>query len=361
MTASTLKRLVFALGSLLACSPGIALGSNDQVVVDCSRGRSIQDALGKKNPDRPLTVVIRGVCTENVMLTRDDVTFVGEPGGTVQGTITIAGARRARVQTLTVTGPGDGVFATDNAGVTIEDSFLDRNGTDGLHVRNGAHATVRRTSLSQNGQEALPDRGRGIQATHGGSVDAEDNTISDNRSDGVGVYNNSYARLIRNTIERNGAAAAGDAGVQLGRSRARTGGNIIRSNTGAAALSVGNNSDYRAGTGLNAATFPDNEFPFDIIEHPVGPNLFAIDVNNASFGDFRQVDITGSVSVGAMSMVQVRGDDVPPSQRCSTITVSPGGSIGVNSRGLLRLRFTRVTPAIPPNPNIEVQSVCPLP
>ena len=112
---------------------------------------------------------------------------------------------------------------------------------------------------------------------------------------------------------------------------------------------------------MNAVNFPDNEFPFDIIEHPVGPNLLAIDLFNASFGDFRQVDIVGSISVGAMSMMQVRGDDVPPDLRCSTINVPAGGSIGVNSRGLLRLRFTRVTPAIPPNPNIEVQSVCPPP
>jgi hypothetical protein len=357
------NRLVFLLGSLLACSPGIALGHGHSGanVVDCARGESIQRHIDRRNPDHALTLIIRGTCAENVTISRDDVTLVGE-GGTVNGTISIVGARRVLIRTLAVSSPtGAGISGTGNAAFTVEDSSLERNATDGVTVRNGAHATLRRNRLADNGVAGLPDTGRGIHATHGGSVDAEDNTIIDNLSDGVGVYNNSYARLVRNTIERNGRAAAGDAGVQLGRSRVRAGGNIIRNNTGAAALAVGNNSDYRTGTGLNAVNFPDNEFPFDIIEHPVGPNLFAIDVNNASFGDFRQVDITGSVSAGAMSMVQVRGDDVPPNLRCSTINVPAGGSIGVNSRGLLRLRFTRVTPAIPPNPNIEVQSVCPLP
>lgn len=358
MIAAAKQRLVFTLAFLFAALPGVALADRDSVIVDCARGRSIQDALGKKNPDRPLTVVIRGACAEDVKVTRDDVTLVGEGGGTVNGTISIAGARRVLIQMLTVSSPtGAGISGTDNAAFTVEDSTITRNATEGVLVRNGAHATLRRNRLADNGVAGLPDTGRGIQATHGGSVDAEENTVIGNRSDGVGVYNDSYARLVRNTIEGNGRATAGDAGVQLGRSRARAGGNIIQNNTGAAAVTVGNNSDYRTGTGVNAVNFPDNEFPFETIQHPVG---LAIDVNNASFGDFRQVNIVGSISVGAMSMVQVRGDDVLPNQVCSTIDLD-GGSIGVNSRGLLRLRFTRVTPAIPPNPNIEVQSVCPPP
>lgn len=345
MIAAAKQRLVFVLGFLFASLPGIALADRDSVIVDCTRGRSIQDALGKKNPDRPLEVVIRGACAENVTVTRDDVTLAGE-GGTVNGTISIAGARRVLIQTLTVSSPtGAGISGTDNAAFTVEDSTIARNATEGVLVRSGAHATLRRNRLADNGVAGLPDTGRGILATHGGSVDAEDNTIVDNRSDGVGVYNNGYARLVRNTIERNGRVAAGDAGVQLGRSRARAGGNVIRNNTGAAALTVGNHSDYRIGTGLNAVNFPDNEFPFEIIEHPVGPNLLAIDVNNASFGDFRQVDIVGSISVGSQSMLQVRGDDVGPNLRCSTITVPIGGFFSVSGRnGLLRLRFTNVTP-----------------
>ena len=362
MIAAAKQRRFFLFAFLFASLPAIALADSDSVTVDCASGWSIQNAVGMKNPDRPLTVVIRGACSQDITLTRDDVTLVGE-GGTLNGTINIVGARRVLIRDLTVSSPtGPGIFGTENAAFTVQDSVLERNGTDGVLVRNGAQATLRRNRLADNGRAGIPDTGRGIQATHGGSVDAEDNTIVDNRSDGVGVYNDSYARLVRNTIERNGRAAVGDAGVQLGRSRVRGGGNIIRNNTGSAALTVGNHSDYRTGTGLNA-DLPDNEFVFEQIQHPVGAGLVAIDVNNASFGDLRQVNIVGSISVGDHSMVQVRGDQVGPTQ-CSTVD-STGGFISVSGRfGLLRLRATSITPG-PINVNVpfglldNVVVVCP--
>jgi hypothetical protein len=110
MTAQAKQRLVFVLGFLFAAFSGIALADRDTVIVDCARGRGIQDALGKKNPDRPLEVVIRGACAENITVTRDDVTLVGE-GGTVNGTISIVGARRVLIRSLMVSSPtGAGIF-----------------------------------------------------------------------------------------------------------------------------------------------------------------------------------------------------------------------------------------------------------
>jgi hypothetical protein len=150
---------------------------------------------------------------------------------------------------------------------------------------------------------------------------------------------------VQNTIEGNGRIAAEEAGVQVNRSVVRAHGNIIRNNTGRSAVNAVNFGEYRTGSGLNAADFPDNEFAFEIIEHPVGPGLLAIDVNNMSYGDFRQVHVVGSVSVGPQSMLHVRGDDILPTQVCSTVTVPPGGFFQVSGRnGLLRIRFTNVTP-----------------
>jgi len=163
MTASAKQRLTFLLGFLFASLPGIALADSDSVIVDCARGRSIQDALGKKNPDRPLTVVIRGACNGDVTVTRDDVTLVGE-GAAVNGTISIVGARRVLIQTLTVSSPnGAGISGTDNAAFTVEDSTIVRNATEGVMVRNGAHATLRRNRLADNGVAGLPDTGHRAQ------------------------------------------------------------------------------------------------------------------------------------------------------------------------------------------------------
>lgn len=353
------KRPILLLASVLFCAPGIAFADAETKVVDCASGDSIQRPIDKRNPDKSLTLLIRGVCTENVTVNRDDVSLVGE-GGTVNGNINILGARRVVIRALTVTNPtGAGISATDNAAVTVEDSTLERNGTEGIIVRNGAHATILRNSLSNNGQAGVPDTGRGIDVRHSGSVDARNNTILNNRSDGVGVFNNAYARLTENTIEGNGNLVAGEAGVQVNRGRVRANGNIIRNNTGSAAIIVVNHSDYRTGTGVNAAIFPDNEFAFERIEHAVGPGMVALDINQGSYGDFRQVHIVGSISVGAQTMMQVRGDEVLPNLLCSTINLA-GGFISVNNRNsVLRLRFTRVTPGVPPSPFIDVINPCP--
>lgn len=365
MAAPATTRLAFVFG-FLACSPGIALGDSDTRTVDCARG-DIQRELAKKNPDRPLTVVVSGICAGDVSIMRDDVTLLGD-GGTVLGTINIVGAQRVLIKALTVSSPaGAGVAATQNASFTVEDSTLERNGTEAIAVSRGAHGTIRRNLLANNGQAGVPDTGRGIDVRHGGAVDASNNTIVSNRSDGVGVFNGSYARLVQNTIEGNGRLSAGESGIQVNRSRVRSNGNVIRNNTGISAVAVVNHSTYRTGTGLNAVDFPDNEFAFERIEHAVGGGRLAIDVNNASYGDFRQVHVVGSVAVGRQSMLQVRGDDVTPNLQCSTITVPPGGGpIQVSGRnGLLRLQFVNVTPPVfsigTPNGQLDGSPVCVVP
>jgi hypothetical protein len=345
------KRLLSLLGSVLVCAPGVAFSDNDTRLVDCTKGHSIQKAIDKRNPERSLTLVIRGACNENVTVDRDDLALVGErPMGadSVLGTISIPGSRRVLIRNLTVSSPsGAGVEGTDNAAFAVEDSFLVRNATEGLAVRSNAFATVKRSHLDENGQAAPPDSGRGIDARNGGAVDASDSTIANNRSDGVGAFNNAYVRLSRNTIEGNGRRDAGEAGIQVNRSRVRGQSNTIRNNTGISGLIIVNHADYRTGTGLSALDFPDNDGPFEQIQHPSGVHngqqLLAIDVNNASFGDFRQVTIVGTVSAGDHSYVQVRGDQVG-GLTCSSIE----GNVQVSGRhGLLRLRGVKTTPPVP--------------
>jgi hypothetical protein len=358
-----MQRLALLSASVLVCAPGVASAADPITkLVDCSRGDTIQRQIDRRNPDRELQLTIRGTCTENVTIDRDDLTLIGD-GGTVIGTISVPGSRRVLIRTLTVSSPtGPGIFASDNAGITVEDSSIVRNGTEGVLVRGGAHVNLRRNRLAENGLAAGPDSGRGIHAIHNGSVDASDNTIVNNRSDGVGIFNGSYARLAQNTIEGNGRFAAGEAGVQVNRSIVRANGNVIRNNTGYAAINAVNLGEYRTGSGLNAVDFPDNEFPFEIIEHPVGPGMFTIDVNNMSYGDFRQVHVVGTVNVGAQSMLNLRGDDIGPAQVCSTVNLN-GGFFSINGRnGLARLRFVNVTPPAigigGPNGQLDGTPVC---
>ena len=121
------KRLMSLLGSVMVCVPGVSFADNDTRIVDCTRGQSIQKAIDKRNPERSLTLMIRGTCNENVTVDRDDLALVGEAGATVNGTITIPGSRRVLIRSLKVSSPtGAGVEGTDNAAFTIDDSFLER-------------------------------------------------------------------------------------------------------------------------------------------------------------------------------------------------------------------------------------------
>jgi parallel beta-helix repeat protein len=342
MSAPVLNRLFFVLGALFLGSPGIAV-ADDVKLIDCA-GASLAREVVLPPGDRPITIIIRGTCAHDVMVKRDDVTLVGEvPTATVAGTITILGARRVLIRGLRVSGsPGVGILGTDNASFAVEDSSVEGNGLDGIVVRNGAHAKITGSTIAGNGVAQPKDAGRGIHVVHSASAEVRNNTVSDNRSDGVGVYNNSYVLLIQNTIERNGREEAGEAGVVASRARIRAHGNTIRNNTGFAAIDVLQGGFYRTGTGVGV-DFPDNEFPFEQIEHRVGPGLWAIEVTNSSYGDFRQVHIKGSVIAGDHTMVQIRGDQAGIDQPCSTVDTAGGSFIVSGNFGLLRLRQVRVT------------------
>ncbi len=62
---------------------------------------------------------------------------------------------------------------------------------------------------------------------------------------------------------------------------------------------------YRTGSFINP-TQPDNDGDFETIS--VGGGDFAVDIGQMSFIDLRQVLVTGNVSVGRNSMLQIRGD-----------------------------------------------------
>ncbi len=356
---------MLSLGMLLTIGVLIA-GADDKVrtvEVDCTKGKTIAKALERGNEDKPLVVIVQGICNENVVIDRDDVTIVADAeGGTVSGTITILGARRVVIKGLTVTGSGAGVVGTDNAAFTVEDSVLDRNDTDGIVVNNGAHATITRNTITNNGQASLPDSGRGIYVNDGGTAEITKNTIEDNRSDGVGVYNGAYARVEQNVVQRNGRPLPfGEAGIQLNRARVRTNGNIIKDN-GYAAVEVYNSSDYRTGSALDPQ-IPDNLVSFEQIEG-VGIGKVAVDLGQASFVDLRQVNVKGSVLIGDHSMLQVRGDNFGPNLQCSTIDTAGGVFRVVGFNGLARLRTVNITPpgsvvVLGPNGQIDGGIACP--
>ena len=161
--------------------PGVPV-END-ITVDCNLGQTISSAL-ESIPGRPLIITVRGICNENIILTRDDVTLKADAnaGGGIFGpdqnkdAILIKGSR-AVLTGMDISGGYNAVRVTGDAtikGCTLHNAFV-----------------------------------RGVWVFHGGRALLDNNTIKKNQRQGVFVEG-SQATLLNNTITENGSA-----GVQV--------------------------------------------------------------------------------------------------------------------------------------------------
>jgi hypothetical protein len=133
------------------------------VVVDCTKGESINQALTKSPAVRNLTIEISGLCTENVVVTRDHVTLHGtNPANDgIQADLNeeftdvalwVRGAELVTVENLKLTGGFSGLLAT-NTGLTnthLINCRLENNHAYGTQLEN-ALVQADDTTLSTNG------------------------------------------------------------------------------------------------------------------------------------------------------------------------------------------------------------------
>lgn len=331
------------------------------VNVNCP-GQSIQGILNLAPAAvKGLTLNINGTCTENVLIKLNNVTLNGLASATVNGTITVDGAKRVIVQNLRVTGTGDGVVVTRNGSATVQNSVIRFNDDNGIFVTHGAQADILNNLIRKNGQNVSgPDLGYGIQVNHGGNVNASNNSINDNLSYGVGVLDGATALLESNTIMRNGRLEFFETGVGVYRARVRANGNTYLDNA-YAAIEVYNDAGYRTGKSLGSGGGGDDN-PFGFENITAGTGQIAISMGRSSYVDLRQVIVQGTIEMGSDSMLLVRGDDIEPNTQCSE--VDDITAFAVNSSIELN-KYTRVNGVITFDPNqgnrVASNSGCPLP
>jgi hypothetical protein len=133
------------------------------VAVDCTKGESINAALTKNPGVRNLTVEITGMCTENVVVTRDHVTLHGtNPANDgIQADLSdeitdvalwVRGAELVTVENLKLTGGFSGLLAS-NTGLTnthLVNCRLEGNSAYGAQLEN-ALVQADDTTFSTNG------------------------------------------------------------------------------------------------------------------------------------------------------------------------------------------------------------------
>jgi hypothetical protein len=117
--------LLFVFGGITAAAQTTAT-----VHVDCTKGESIKKALEQHKTARSLIVEIEGMCTENVIVTRDRVTFRGtNPStdgiqaetnvGQIDAALWVRGAHEVTIENLKLTGGFAGLLATEASTVDL--------------------------------------------------------------------------------------------------------------------------------------------------------------------------------------------------------------------------------------------------
>ncbi len=223
--SSTIRMVAIAAASLLGGLPAYGQPTNTQVfTVDCARGQTIAKALELGDSRKPMLVVVRGTCNENVAVTRDDVTLKGDPtiGGTINGSTATSAinitADRIVLDRLTINGGVNGVRIGGTLSVTIMNSAI-RGATQSGVALNNAHASINNCTIENSGTGMLlqaatarlqnnkirANAGHGVYLNGRSHISSNGNTISSNGSNGIRAEENSNVSSLRDTISSNGA------------------------------------------------------------------------------------------------------------------------------------------------------------
>ncbi|MBI2217647.1 MAG: hypothetical protein HYU51_10150 [Candidatus Rokubacteria bacterium] len=150
-------RLLLATSIILTVFLPSVAGA-DARVVDCAAGRRIGSAL-RMPAGRQLLVIVKGTCTENVAVARDDVTLRGDAvtGGGIsaadpaRATVLVDGRKGVVLDLLTVSGGQSGITGTNGAVFAIQNSTVEQNVQNGIVASVGSAVTLASSRVRNNG------------------------------------------------------------------------------------------------------------------------------------------------------------------------------------------------------------------
>ena len=204
---------------------------------------SIQAAVDQAVPGTPLTITVNGICTEEVVITTDDVTVQGNKieDDHVIGGFTITGAHRVTIKSLTIRDSTIsypvGVFATRGAAVVLDDIFVSGQGGAGIYVNRNAHADILGSTVENplHGDNAL-------LINDGAAVRASNSTFNSangasNTGAAVGLYRSASARFDGDNLFENDGGGLAIEILHTSNLRVQSGANLVSGN-----VFIGNNS-----------------------------------------------------------------------------------------------------------------------
>jgi Right handed beta helix region len=363
-----------------AASPSRAL----EVDVDCAKGESIGAALERPVVfERRIVVTVRGTCSENIVIERDDVTLQAHASGGVieaadaaRPVIRVEGARRISIEGLAIRGGQHGVRLMGTAAAALRESVVRGAGQDGVRIEGGSSAIVDNTLVENNGHAGISARGAhltltrstirnngisGVQAVRGsqavlggteGDTACCGNTIEGHPIDGLTVADNAGAVLWDNIIQNNGAGTGPNTGrfgiLVINTSTVRLfGGNKVRNN-GSPNPQVGGGGILVRGGSLRSGP---GDTPLTPSTNDITGNFVGIQAGENAVLDLRGgVNISSNTGTG---VVLQHGSRL----RIEAGTVSGNGGNGVFAQRASSIDLQGATPNIISN-NAAVGLFC---
>jgi hypothetical protein len=191
--SSTLK-----LAAIMCCLGFASIAQSAVISVDCGTGEKVRDAIKQAKFGQPTTIFVNGHCNETLIIKKDQIILSGnEDGdGSIDGSvreIQVLGARRVEIEFMEVTGIGYGILADEGAFLEVRNSYLHDNVSDGIGVGNQSFARVSYSVIERNGRPA-PFYEAGIEVWAGSVLRSVGNRIADNPYAAVEVGSQSYFR-----------------------------------------------------------------------------------------------------------------------------------------------------------------------
>jgi nitrous oxidase accessory protein NosD len=205
------------------------------VTVGCGAGGALASALAGLKPGDVL--LVQGMCRESIVIPADlhDITVDGQGKATVAATdarrpaIQVLG-REITIKGLTVTGGQFGIAINRGATAIVENNTLEEAALSGLEVSQNSFGRIINNTMRHNKRNGILVLGSAsvhIGVLQTGDRSPQPNIIENNGSDGIMVIRSSTARIIGNMLSGNGRNGLT---VQQA-SHADVAGNVISDNT----------------------------------------------------------------------------------------------------------------------------------
>jgi parallel beta-helix repeat protein len=240
------------------------------VNVNCNTGGAIGPTLGQLKPGDVL--LVQGTCRENVVIDAaiNGITIDGQGNATIsapdarQPAVQVLG-REVTIKGFTVTGGFFGVAVNRGATALIDNNTIEGAAHSGVEVSQNSFGRIVNNTMRRNRQNGILVLGSA--SAHIGVIRSDDqqprpNIVQDNGGDGIHLIRASTARIIGNTLSGN----RGNGLAVLQTSHADVAGNVFNANGKNGIHVIGNSGINLADSSMrlferpNTTTTPNGSF-----------------------------------------------------------------------------------------------------